>query len=354
MQSVSSAYAELNRRIKDKADSRIDSGGSPWDPEGRARAIKLVVMIPAYNEEEAIASVIKEIPRDCCGEVEVVVIDDGSTDDTYNEAMKAGADRVIRFKKNKGLAPAFRAGLEKALSLGADIIVNTDADGQYDGIEIPKLIKPILDNKADVVLGSRVMGTIEDMPLEKKIGNRIATYVTSLLCGRYISDAQTGFRAFTREVALRLNVLSNYTYVQETLMQLSHMNVIMVEVPITFRKRSGRSRLISSVFNYAKRAGITIVRTYRDYHPLMTFLYIDGVIILAGLATGAIVVYHFLTTGAVEGRLPMALLSVLLLVLGFQVLVVSLLADMLKSHRQVLDEILYRLKKAEYDKKMVR
>jgi glycosyltransferase involved in cell wall biosynthesis len=308
-------------------------------------------MIPSYNEEESIASVIKEIEKDCYDRVEIIVIDDGSTDRTYDEAVKAGANKVIRFKKNMGLAPAFRAGLENALSMGADIIVNTDADGQYDGKEIPKLIQPILDGKADVVLGSRVKGTIEDMPLEKRIGNKLATSITRRLCTSDISDAQTGFRAFTREAALHLNVLSDYTYVQETLIQLSHYGFKIVEVPITFRKRtSGKSRLIANVLTYATRAGATIIRTYRDYHPLITFVYIGIILIFCGVISGAVVLYHYATTGVVTGRLPTALLSVLLLLLGFQSFLIGILADMLTSQRRIQDEILYRLKKTEYGK----
>ena len=311
--------------------------------------MKLVVMIPAYNEEESIGFVIKEIPRDCCDQVEILIIDDGSKDRTYERAKEAGADRIIRFKKNRGLAPAFRAGLETAISMGADIIVNTDADGQYDGKEIPALIKPILEGKADVVLGSRTKGTIEEMPLGKRIGNAMATYVTRQLSGRYVSDAQTGFRAFTRDLALHLNVLSDYTYVQETLMQIAHHDVVMVEVPITFRKRvSGKSRLIGNIFNYARRSGTTIIRTYRDFQPLKTFIIIGGCFILPGIVAGIIVLQHYLSTGIVAGKLPMALLSVLLIVLGFQSILIGIVADMLKSQRKVQDEILYRLKKQEY------
>ncbi|MCD1296038.1 glycosyltransferase family 2 protein [Methanocella sp. CWC-04] len=312
--------------------------------------MKLVVMIPAYNEEQTIGAVIREIPRDACEKVEVVVIDDGSTDNTYGEALKAGADKIVKFKRNRGLAPAFRAGLETALSMGADIIVNTDADGQYDGMEIPKLIKPILDRNADVVLGSRTKGTIEDMPLDKKAGNYIATLITRELSGCYISDAQTGFRAFTRDMALKLNVLSEYTYVQETLMQIASQGAVIVEVPINFRKRvGGRSRLIGNIYGYAKRAGATILRTYRDYQPLKTFLFIGGCFLLAGLITGANVLVYFFNTGIITGKLPTAVLTVLLLIIGFQSVVMGILADMLKSHKKVQDEILYRIKKLEYD-----
>jgi glycosyltransferase involved in cell wall biosynthesis len=308
--------------------------------------MKLVVMIPAYNEEETIGYVIREIPRDCCEQVEVLVINDGSHDNTVEEAERAGADKIISFKRNKGLAPAFRAGLETALEMGADIIVNTDADGQYNGGEIPKLIQPIIDGKADFVLGSRTKGHIEYMPLPKKIGNRIATFVTRQVSGLPISDAQSGFRAFTRDAAFRLNVMADYTYVQETLMQAANWGLVIEEVPIEFRKRrGGESRLISNIFGYAKRAGATIAKTYRDYQPLKTFSYMGFLFIVAGLTIGARVLIYYCNTGVVTGHMPSALLTVLLLIVGIQTLVLGLLADMLKTQRKVQDEVLYRLKK---------
>ena len=310
--------------------------------------MKLVVMIPAYNEEETIGFVIKEIPRDCCEQVEVLVINDGSNDNTVEAAKRAGADKIISFKRNKGLAPAFRAGLETALEMGADIIVNTDADGQYNGKEIPKLIQPIIDGKADFVLGSRTKGNIEYMPLPKKIGNRIATFVTRQAAGLPISDAQSGFRAFTRDAAFHLNVMADYTYVQETLMQAANCGLVIEEVPIEFRKRTGgKSRLISNIFGYAKRAGVTIVKTYRDYQPLKTFSYLGFLFIIAGLIVGSRVLVYYFDTGVIGGRLPSAVLTVLLLVVGAQTIVLGLLADMLKTQRKVQDEVLYRVKKME-------
>jgi len=310
--------------------------------------MKLVVMIPAYDEEEAISSVIREIPRDCCEQVEVLVINDGSHDNTVEEAKRAGADKIISFKRNKGLAPAFRAGLETALAMGADIIVNTDADGQYNGGEIPKLIQPIIDGKADFVLGSRTKGHIEHMPLPKRIGNRIATFVTRQVTGLPISDAQSGFRAFTRDAAFRLNVMADYTYVQETLMQAANWGLVIEEVPIEFRKRrGGESRLISNIFGYAKRAGVTIVKTYRDYQPLKTFSYLGFLFIIAGLTIGSRVLIYYFNTGVIGGRLPSAVLTVLLLTVGAQTIVLGLLADMLKTQRKVQDEVLYRVKKME-------
>ena len=314
--------------------------------------MKLVVMIPAFNEEATIGSVIREIPRDCCDQVEVLVINDGSTDNTVEEAQNAGADRIVNFKKNRGLAPAFRAGLETALEMGADIIVNTDGDGQYNGKQIPDLIKPILDGKADFVLGSRTKGRIEYMPLQKRIGNRIATFVTRHVSGLPVSDAQSGFRAFTRDAAMHLNVMSNYTYVQETLMQAANSGMVYEEVPIEFRKRTGGpSRLISNIFRYAKRAGTTIVKTYRDYQPLKTFSMLGIIFLVVGLFFGFKVLYHFLQTGTVGLELPSAVLTVLLLIIGVQTIVLGLLADMLKTHRNIQDEILYRLKSIESSNK---
>ena len=174
--------------------------------------MKLIVMIPAYNEEKNIGNVIKEI-KDNVKDYKVLVIDDGSTDKTVEVARKAGADFIISNKKNLGLAPTFRRGLEEALRLGADIIVNTDADYQYNQKQIPKLIKPILEGKADIVLTNRNIFSLDHMPLSKKIGNSIATQVTRLVSGFDVKDAQSGFRAFSREAALKLNVLSDYTYV---------------------------------------------------------------------------------------------------------------------------------------------
>jgi glycosyltransferase involved in cell wall biosynthesis len=311
--------------------------------------MKLVVMIPSYNEEETIASVIREIPRSIPGvdTVEVLVINDGSTDRTVEEARRAGADTVISFKKNKGLAPGFRAGLETALSMGADIIVNTDADGQYDGTEIPKLIRPILDNKADFVLGSRTKGTIEEMPLQKTIGNRMATWVTRQVSGLPVSDGQSGFRAFTRDAAMRLNVMSDYTYVQETLIQAANLGLVYTEVPILFRKRTGgSSRLISNIFNYAKRAGLTILRSYRDYQPLRTFLVIGLVLVVLGTIVGLRPLLYYLSTWTLA-YFGSAILSILLLIVGFNVIALGLIADMLKTQRKIQDELLYRLKLVE-------
>jgi glycosyltransferase involved in cell wall biosynthesis len=310
-------------------------------------SMKLAVVIPAYNEEKTISRVIREIPRRMAGidEVEIIVIDDGSVDSTVSKALKAGADRVVKHKMNLGLATSFRDGLDTALGDGADIVVNTDADLQYNQKEIPKLIKPILDKEADFVLGYRDVWNLEHMPLSKKIGNTLATSLTSFLVGFEVRDAQSGFRAFSREAALQLNVFSDYTYVQETIMQLVFKSNKVVQVPCEFRAREGTSRLINNIWSYAKRAGLTILRTYVYYRPLRTFLSVGLVLILLGLIAGSRVAVHFLTTGLVSPYIPSAILSAVLLIVGFQVVMMGLIADSINANRKISERILYLLKK---------
>ncbi|MFW9789087.1 MAG: glycosyltransferase family 2 protein [Candidatus Thorarchaeota archaeon] len=226
--------------------------------------MKLVVMIPAFNEEQSIGRVISEIPRNISGisEVEVLVIDDGCVDNTRQVALDAGANRIESHTKNLGLASAFRTGIKTALEMNADIIVNTDADRQYDQLQIPALVQPIVNSEADLVLGSRFKGRIEEMPLGNRIGNLLATFVTRILSGYPTSDAQSGFRAFSRNLAQFLVVTSRKTYVQETIIRSARGGFTLVEMPITFRKRPGESRLISSIWGYAFNVLPDLVRCY--------------------------------------------------------------------------------------------
>ncbi len=309
--------------------------------------MKLAIVIPAYNEERTIGKVIREIPRQIkgIGSIGVIVVDDGSADRTVSETLKAGADRVIKHKMNLGLAASFRDGLDAALEDGADIIVNTDADLQYNQKEIPKLIKPILDGEADFVLGYRDVWNLKHMPIGKKIGNTLATALISSLVGFRIKDAQSGFRAFSREAALQVNILSDYTYVQETIMQLIFKRNKVAQVPCEFRAREGESRLISNIWSYAKRAGLTILRTYVYYKPLRTFLSVGLVLILLGLIAGLRVLIHFLTTGLVSPYIPSAILSAVLLIVGFQVAMMGLIADSINANRRTLERMLYLVKK---------
>ncbi|QQR93162.1 MAG: glycosyltransferase family 2 protein [Candidatus Iainarchaeum archaeon] len=310
--------------------------------------MKLVVMIPAFNEESTIAKVIDEIPKKIKGisEIQVLVINDGSRDNTAKKAREKGAE-VITHTTNCGLAKTFQDGLNYAvLEMHADIVVNTDADLQYNQQQIPELVQPILEKRADIVLGSRFAGWIEEMPLQKKWGNRLATWAVSMVSGVKISDGQTGFRSFTREAALRLNVLSTYTYTQETILQAARHKLKMVEIPIDFRKRADHSRLISSVWGYARRSILTLLMGYLSYKPLKAFLAMGGIISLLGVGTGMFVLHHFWLTGMVTPHVPAAILASVLILFGAQIMFLGLIAETIKQSRSIQEEVLYHEKKA--------
>ncbi len=313
--------------------------------------MKLVVTIPAFNEEKTIGKVIAEIPKKIKGidKVEVIVIDDGSIDGTAKEAVDAGAT-VVRNGINCGLAYSFSRGLDTSLAAGADIIVNTDADFQYNQAQIPLLISPILAGDSEIVLGSRFGGPIEHMPFQKKVGNILVSFLMRVLTGLSLTDTQTGFRAFSREAALRLTVFSDYTYTQETILVAHEKKIPISEVQVEFRKREGKSRLISNIFVYAKKVGFTIIETYINYKPFKIFFSAGFMLLALGVLVGTRVLGHYLKTGGVSPYLPSAVLSALLLIFGFQVLVTGIIAELIKRGRKVQEEALYHLRKAHYAK----
>ena len=309
--------------------------------------MRLVVTIPAFNEEETIGEVVRSIPRDLDGiaDVKVLLVDDGCRDNTVPVALAAGCDAVLSFRRSRGLAKAFKAGLDEALCLGADIIVNIDADNQYVAAELESLLRPILDGKADIVLGSRFRGSIESMPWSKRVGNRFGSRVTGLLARMPVSDAQTGFRAFTREAAMALNVLSPYTYTQETIIQAAFKRLSIVEVPVTFRKRdAGDSRLVSSFLRYASISAVTVLRTFLSQHALGVLSYSGGFLMLMGLALGGRVLAHYFTTGLVSLFVPSAIAAGFLVVFGFQIILLGLIADMVGRNRELIEDVLLRVK----------
>ncbi|MFQ5909690.1 MAG: glycosyltransferase family 2 protein [Thermoplasmata archaeon] len=309
--------------------------------------MKLAVLIPAYNESRTVGEVIRHIPRDIPGieSVKVILLNDGSTDDTTIRGQEAGADLVLSSKTRVGLSQTLKKGFLHALDTEADVVVTIDGDGQHDPQEIPRVAMPILEKQAEIVLGSRFLDQSPEIGRAKAIGNSLFTRLTNFLSGISVTDAQTGFRAYSREAILRLNILSHYTYTQETLIQAAHKGLRVREVPITVRRREGRSKLVQNLPSYAQRAGMTTLTTYLNYKPLKFFLAIGATVILAGLITGFRVIVHFIMTGMVQPFLPTAILTAVLIIVGVQIVTVGLFAEMVKSNREITEEILYELRR---------
>ena len=287
------------------------------------------VFIPAYNEEKTIYRVIKEAVNEikALGFVpKVIVVDDGSSDKTAQEARRAGA-MVVSHPRNFGLAETYRTGMREILKINPDYILQTDADAQYLAEDIPKLLQPLIDGKADLVLGSRFKGTIEEMPWLKRLGNKMFSKVISNISGYNISDGQTGFRAFLPEIAEKIEVRSDHTYTQEVILRAAEQKYRIIEVPIYFAKRAdGKSRLISNPFDYAKRATLNLLRVYRDHQPLKFFGWIGLLLILPSLLFGIWLVYLHLTEG-VSGHVPMQILTMILFLSGLQIILFGFMAD---------------------------
>jgi glycosyltransferase involved in cell wall biosynthesis len=293
--------------------------------------MKVLVTVPAYNEGKTIGGVISEIGRvlrKAGHKYEVIVVDDGSTDGTAAAARKAGAD-VYSHPGNFGLAEAFRTEMKLVRKRRCDVVVHTDADGQYAASDIPRLIEPIRKGEADLVLGSRFMGKIEHMPLIKRLGNRAFSYFISSIIGKKFTDCQTGFRAFTREFALGVEIRSTHTYTQEMVIRGYREKFRIVEVPVDFlKRRDGKSRLIGSPFTYAAKAWINILRVIRDYEPLKFFGSAGAAMMLAGMAIGAYFLYlHLFTVRGITGHDGLLFLMLIMLFSGLQTIFFGFLAD---------------------------
>ncbi len=313
--------------------------------------MKLVIQIPCLNEEATIAQTLADIPRDIPGirAVEVLIVDDGSTDRTVAAARAAGADHILSFTGNKGLAAAFVAGLERALELGADIIVNTDADNQYRGQCIPDLIRPIVEGRADMVIGVR---PIEDVPefswLKKKL-QRLGSWVVRRVSGTNVSDTTSGFRAYSREAAQRLTVVSGFTYTHETLIQAGRSNMIVTEAPIQINAKTRPSRLFRSIPQYISRSLGTIFRIYTVYEPLAFFTRLGSLLLLAAAVLGARYLY-FVIVGEGRGHVQSVVLAAVLALMGFQMWVLGVIADLTAVNRKLLQDVLYRIKQSTNDR----
>lgn len=294
--------------------------------------MKVVVTIPAYNEEKSIARILRDIKKVMDSRrynYQILVLDDGSRDKTADISRESGAV-VYSHPKNYGLAETFKTEMQKALEMKADIIVHIDADAQYMPSEIPRLIEE-LGRGCDLVLGSRFKGRIESMPIIKRVGNRAFSKVISHITKTRISDAQTGFRAFTNKVASSIEITSRYTYTQEQIIRAIKQKFRVKEVPVYFARRSGKSRLVRNPFDYALKAWITIIRIYRDHEPLKFFGVMGSAIFFAGFLLGLYLVYfQFFGDGAFR-HLGLMVLDVLILSIGLQLIIFGFMADMYRK-----------------------
>jgi len=310
---------------------------------------KLIVMIPCYNEEKTLPLVVKTIPREIPSieKVEVLVIDDGSTDRTYEVAKRLGVDHIIRHCGNKGLARAFATGIEAALKNGADIIVNTDGDNQYPQQDIPRLIEPILNGEAEIVIANRQTSTINHFSNTKKLLQWFGSNVVSWVSGVKIPDAPSGFRAYSRNAAMQMNIVTDFSYVIETIIQAGKKKIPITSIPIKTNAKARESRLYKNMWGHVKNSAGTIVRVFAMYEPLKVFSYIGGLIFLSGTALVIRFLYYFFT-GRGSGHIQSLVVAAIAILIGFQIGVIGLLADLIASNRKFLEESLFKQKEKKY------
>lgn len=314
--------------------------------------MKLIIQIPCFNEETTLPGTWNELPGSIPGvdEIEVLVIDDGSEDRTAAVARELGAQHILELKPHVGLARGFQAGLDEALRLGADIIVNTDADNQYRGADIPRLIQPILEQRADMVVGDRGVRKLVHFSPMKRVLQRVGSRVVQTAAGFPIPDATSGFRAYSREAALRLNVLSTYSYTLETLIQAGAWKMAVAFIPIQTNRQTRKSRLVRSIPGYIMHSGATIIRAYTMYRPLRVFTSIG--LLFAGI--GFILLLRFLyflilsaTRSEPTGHVQSLILAAVLMIVGVQISLIGLAADLISFNRKLMEWTLYRVKRQE-------
>lgn len=310
--------------------------------------MKLIIQIPARNEEATIERTLRDLPKSIPGvsRIETLLIDDGSTDDTVEAARRAGVDHVVRLLSHKGLAAAFTAGLDEALRRGADIIVNTDADNQYRGTDVEKLVHPLLDGNADVVIGDRNMRANPHMSGGKRFLQRLGSWTVSLASGVSLADVTSGFRAFSREAAWRINVFNPFTYTLETIIQAGNRNLKVVSVPIETNAPTRHSRLHKGNLHYLRKSIVTIFRIHTLYKPLKTFFFFGSLLLLGGIALGVRFLFYWATEGS-AGHVQSLILAAILSIVGFQTILIGLLADLISVNRRLGEEVLVRLRKIE-------
>jgi glycosyltransferase involved in cell wall biosynthesis len=302
--------------------------------------MKLIIQIPCYNEEATLPIALAELPRAVKGfdEVEWLIVNDGSTDATVETARRCGVDHIVSFKRNQGLARAYIAGLRTCLDLGADVIVNTDADNQYCAADIPALVAPILEGRADIVIGARPIKTIKHFSPIKKALQGLGSAVVRGVSGTAVEDAPSGFRAVSREAAMRLHVFNDHTYTLETIIQAGRKNMVVVSVPVRVNEDLRPSRLVKSIPSYLKKSILTMLRIFVVYRPFRFFMTIGAVVFSLGVLLGLRYVW-FLFSGGGQGHIQSLILVSILLGIGFQIALTAFLADLLAVNRTLLEDI---------------
>lgn len=312
--------------------------------------MKLIIQIPCYNEAETLEVALNDLPRTLEGidEIEYLIINDGSQDNTVEVAKRWGVHHIVSFKQNKGLAKGFMAGLDGCLRNGADIIVNTDADNQYCADDIRKLIQPILDGKADMVVGARPIDDTEHFSYIKKKLQHFGSWVVRRASNTDIPDAPSGFRALSREAAMRINVVNDYTYTLETIVQAGRERMAVTSVPVRTNAELRPSRLFNSIWGYVKKSMLTILRAYMMYKPLKCFTYLA----VGPLAVGFLIGFRFLyymTLGSAGGHVQSLILGCMLIIIGVITFMIGLVADVIAANRKLLQDTQYHARRAEYD-----
>lgn len=316
---------------------------------------KLIIQIPCLNEAETLPQTLADLPHVIPGidTVEWLVVDDGSSDGTADVARAHGVHHLVRFRSNKGLAAAFMAGIDASIRHGADYIVNTDADNQYAGADIPKLVQPLLEGTADIVVGDRNISSLRHMPMAKRWLQRIGSWVVRRVSNTRVPDTTSGFRAFTREAALRQTVVSEFSYTLETIIQAGKKRMAIAHVPVATNDTTRPSRLFDSPFTYIKQSAATIVRIYAMYEPLKVFTLTGLSSFTVGFVLSLRFLYYYIA-GSGSGHLQSLILSAVLMIVGFQIMLIGLMADVLSSNRKLTEELLYRvrlLEPREHDQK---